>query len=150
MASVLFREKQKIDSLWPLLVLAITLVVNWVVYFYYGYEDLSVLYKSMLVSGLAAAFLSIVRLETEITKDTIKFKLFPIHLKWKTIIRKDVKKSSLISVKPIKDFGGWGYRRIKDGKAYLVRGNEGVRFDLENGQHIFLGTQKLEECKKIL
>lgn len=150
MDSIIFKEKQRMDSLWPLLILAITLVVNWFIYYYNPNEDLSILYKSVIASALAAAFLSLIKLETVITKDEIRYKLFPINFSWNTIYKKDIHKATVMSVKPIKDYGGWGYRRGLKSKAYLVKGKDGIRLDLDNGQHIFIGTQKKEELERVV
>jgi len=150
MSDILFKEKQRIDSLWALLIMAFTLLVNWVLYYFYPNEDLSILYKSVTVSVLAVAFLTLIRLETEITKNEIRYKLFPINFKWHILNKKDILKATILSVKPIKDYGGWGYRRGLKSKAFLVKGKYGIRLDLDNEQHIFIGTQKQEELERVV
>lgn len=147
MSDAIYREKQKPDSIWAILVLAVTFVINWMVYFLYGEDDFSFLYKTVLIALLTALFFSVIKLETEISKDKIKFRLFPIHFKWVVIEKKDIQKLSVVSFQPLRDYGGWGLRWVKNGKAYIVKGNNGLRLDLSDGRHILIGTQNKEILK---
>ena len=44
--------------------------------------------------------------------------------------------------RPIIDYGGWGIRFNKSGKAYTVSGKIGLQIELSNGDGILIGTQK--------
>jgi hypothetical protein len=145
----IYREKQKPDSLWALLVVAVTMVMNVIVFFFYDYEDISFLYKTVAMALLTAAFLSLVRLDTEISKDAVKFRLFPLHFRWVVIPMKDIKNLSVVTFRPIREYGGWGFRRVKNGKAYIIRGRDGLRLEFPDGRHVLIGTQNKETLQKL-
>lgn len=44
--------------------------------------------------------------------------------------------------RPIIEYGGWGIRFNKSGKAYTVCGTTGLQISLLNGKEILIGTQK--------
>ena len=44
--------------------------------------------------------------------------------------------------KPIIEYGGWGIRFNKSGKAYTVCGTTGLQISLLNGKEILIGTQR--------
>lgn len=48
------------------------------------------------------------------------------------------------------DFGGWGYRLGKWGKAYSTKGEHGVQLIMKDGSQLMIGTQKPEEVQKII
>lgn len=144
----IYREKQKPDSLWAILVVAVTMVINVVVFFLYDYEDITLLYKTVAMALLTAAFLSAIRLDTEMTQDMIKFRLFPLHFKWKVVPVKELKNLKVITFRPIRDYGGWGYRWVKNGKAYIISGCDGLRLEFHDGRFIVIGTQNKEALQK--
>jgi hypothetical protein len=47
--------------------------------------------------------------------------------------------------RPIRDYGGWGIRYGRGGKAYNVSGNRGVMLELSDGQKLLIGSQRPEE-----
>jgi hypothetical protein len=44
--------------------------------------------------------------------------------------------------RPIRDYGGWGIRYGRNGKAYNVSGNRGVMLEFSHGQKLLIGSQK--------
>jgi len=44
--------------------------------------------------------------------------------------------------RPIIEYGGWGIRFNKSGKAYTVFGTTGLQISLLNGKEILIGTQR--------
>lgn len=46
---------------------------------------------------------------------------------------------------PLMDYGGWGIRRGKRGRAYNVRGNRGVVLSFKDGTSLLIGSQKADE-----
>ena len=45
----------------------------------------------------------------------------------------------------MREFGGWGIRVSRNGRAYNASGNTGVQLVLADGSHILIGTQRAEE-----
>jgi hypothetical protein len=76
-----------------------------------------------------------------------------IHIQHISLIRRDIAMSDIqsaeaIKYNPIRDYGGWGYRRLlgKNSVAYNVSGNEGVRLTLRGAGHdILIGSQHAAE-----
>ena len=46
---------------------------------------------------------------------------------------------------PLRDYGGWGIRRGKKGRAYNVRGNRGVLLSFKDGTSLLIGSQRADE-----
>ena len=55
-----------------------------------------------------------------------------------------------VTFDPERDYGGYGIRSSRQGKAYLAGGNRGVRLKLVNGATLVVGSQRSEELAGIL
>jgi hypothetical protein len=51
---------------------------------------------------------------------------------------------------PLRDYGGWGIRRGKKGRAYNVRGNRGVVLSFKDGTNLLIGSQKADELAGVI
>jgi hypothetical protein len=145
-----FTEVQRIDSIWPLAILTITLVFNWVLYFVTGYKTLDFFYGSMLSIAILCTFFTVVKLHTKINSSGIQYKFFPFHLKWQSISWTEIEKSEIRSYKPIREYGGWGLRYGKQGKAYTIKGKTGLQLYLKTGRNILIGTNESEALAQVL
>ena len=56
-----------------------------------------------------------------------------------------LKKYEVQTYRPIRDYGGWGIRYGRGGKAYNVSGNRGVMLELSDGQKLLIGSQKPDD-----
>jgi hypothetical protein len=61
-----------------------------------------------------------------------------------------IEKYEVITYDPILDYGGWGIKYNRHGKAYNVSGNKGLQLYLKNGKRILIGTQKESELTNFL
>ena len=52
-----------------------------------------------------------------------------------------IKKYQIRQYRPIIEYGGWGIRYSKYGKAYNVSGKIGLQIELTNGKRLLIGTQ---------
>jgi hypothetical protein len=145
-----FEEVQKIDSIWPLSILAVTLVGNWLLYFLLKHDNLTFFYVSVLSIGLLCLFISSLKLSTEITNESVKYKMFPFHFKWRELSKKEIDKLEIRTYRPLQEYGGWGNRRGKSGRAYTIKGKQGLQLTLKNGDKILLGTSKPDEISKVI
>jgi hypothetical protein len=145
-----FKEIQRIDSLWPLLILAVTLVSNWILYFRLHESNLEFFYISVSTAMLLSGILVMTKLTTRIDTDGIYFRLFPFQLRSRYIQWHEIASVEVRNYKPIKEFGGWGLRWSRDGKAYSVRGNEGIQLTLKDKKRILIGTQRPNEAKEVV
>lgn len=91
-----------------------------------------------------------IKLTTEIKTDGIYVKMFPFHFKWQFFPFENIERVELVKYSPLKDYGGWGIRYGKGGKAYNARGNMGIMLHFKNGKNLLIGTQRGEEFIEIL
>lgn len=145
-----FTEVQRIDSIWPLAILTITLVFNWVLYFVTDYKTLDFFYGSMLSVAILCTFFTVVKLHTKINSSGIHCKFFPFHFKWQSIPWNEVENSEIRTYKAIREYGGWGLRFNSTGKAYIIKGNSGLQLYLKNGKKILIGTNQSDALAQVL
>lgn len=97
--------------------------------------------------GLAYLFYSL-KLVTEVQTDGLYVRFFPLtHHK---IPFENIKHCEGRTYSPIREFGGWGIRYGKRGKAYNVSGNQGVQLELSNGKRFLIGSQRPEELARAI
>ena len=145
-----FKEIQKFDSLWFFVILAMVSVVNYFIYVQGREAELTsivVSYGAVVIAGLIFVFF---RLQTEIDSFNVKFRFFPFHIHWQEIPWSDITHAEVRTYRPIMEYGGWGLRFGKNGKAYTTKGKTGLQLTLKNGKKILIGTQKQEELKYFL
>lgn len=49
-----------------------------------------------------------------------------------------------------RDYGGYGFRSIRGGKAYVANGGRGVRVTLTGGEKLMVGSQRPDELAQML
>jgi hypothetical protein len=135
-----YAEVQKIDSLWPLLLFTITMVFNWVMYFYLDYADLNLFYVSVLSVGLLSTFLLMLRLYTRVDAGGVHYRFFPFHFRWHNIGWKEIAKIDVRQYSPWSEYGGWGLRWGKSGWAYIISGKSGLQLLMKDNKKILIGT----------
>lgn len=105
-----------------------------------------------IVIVLMVAFLMLnLTLITEVRTEGFYYR-FPVLINRLREIRKDeISYCEVGKYHPIREFGGWGIRfRPGRGKAYNVKGNEGVKIFLKNGKMVLFGTQQPYEMKRAM
>jgi hypothetical protein len=56
-----------------------------------------------------------------------------------------VRRVEVVTYRPIADYGCWGSRPGRDGeRAFIARGNRGVRIELNDGSKFLIGSQRPE------
>lgn len=90
------------------------------------------------------------KLSTRIDQNGIHYKFSPFINRWKVKNWSEIKDATLITYHPLRDYGGWGLRWGRKGKALNVAGNRGLSVQLKNGKKFMLGTQKAEEMQQFL
>lgn len=105
---------------------------------------------SLLLLGLAALFF-VLKLETEVHRDGLYVRFFPMHIHHKKISPGQLVDSYARQYRPIMEYGGWGIRcGFTGGRAYNVRGNKGVQLVLQNGRRLLIGSQKADELAEAI
>lgn len=92
------------------------------------------------------------RLQTEIRRDGIYARFSPVHRQFTYFNPDDLQKCFLRKYKPIREFGGWGFRYSvsKGGKAWNVSGNIGLQLVFKNGNKLLIGTRKPQSLQRAL
>lgn len=89
-------------------------------------------------------------LTIEVRPDGLYFRFFPLHRSFRKIASEDLAGYEVRTYSPLKDYGGWGIRYGRRGKAYNVSGNRGVQLEFSNGDKLLLGSQKPEELAEAM
>ncbi|MCE2789731.1 MAG: hypothetical protein LW630_07455 [Saprospiraceae bacterium] len=145
------EEVQKLDTIWPLVAVAVPLVVNWILYFVFYERDMTPFYASMGTSLVLALLLKYSRLTTRWDGIKLSVQFRPFHFKPLSIDGKDILSAEICQYNPIRQFGGWGIRSSrKYGKAYSVYGSTGVQLTLKNGQKLLIGTNQPELWQELI
>ena len=63
---------------------------------------------------------------------------------------KEVGKTEVVSYRPVEDYGGYGVRLTKRGRAYIASGDRGVRITFAKGGKILIGSQRPEELERAI
>jgi len=146
-------ESQRLNQTWMLVVQILLVIIACATPILAFITKSGPLAGPLLVSFfvlLVAYMLRSIVLKTEIRQDMIRFRFFPIHLKWKTIEKKEIEGIAVIKYDPIADYGGWGIRIGPKGWAYTTKGIEGVYMVLMDGRRILLGTDRPEAVRESL
>ena len=83
-------------------------------------------------------------LDTEVREYGVCIRFRPFHRKSVVFSFESVQKAEAITYNPLQDFGGWGFRYRRNGKAYNVRGNKGVLLTLKDGKNVLIGSNHHE------
>ena len=159
MSEPLFKESQRFRQPWLILLF---IVLN-LMFLYplfqqlilgepYGDEATSnaeLLLMSLLTLGISALFF-IFRLDTEISNDGISARLFPLHRKFRRFAWKDIQQIEVRQYKPVWEYGGWGIRYGKNGKAWNISGNQGIQLVFQNGKKLLIGTNDAEAVRGVI
>ncbi len=73
-----------------------------------------------------------------------------LHLSYRKIPLNKLLKYETRVYSPLKEYGGWGIRYDPKGKAYNVKGNQGVQLELSSGECILIGSQRPTEFVKAI
>ncbi len=159
MAPKVFTEKQHFNQLWlMLLMIVVTSAAAW------GFVQQVLLDKPfgnnpapdivlifvLLIPIAIFIFIRIITLHTRVDSHGVSWRFVPLHRKERHKSWKEIDTAEVIRYHPIRDYGGWGYRLGRAGKAYSVSGRNGLHLIFNNGTKLLIGTQKPDELKRVL
>ena len=90
------------------------------------------------------AFVTAVKLTTEVRADGVYYCFSPLHLSFRRIGFDEMGRYEALRYRPLLEYGGWGLRIRYRRRAYSISGDRGVRFTLPDGRTILLGSLKAE------
>ena len=143
----IFYEKQQFRQVWIWMILILILLILLI----------------PIISGVFGVFLNIIlltigycfiwlfysmKLITEIKKDGIQITFTPFT---NFIIPfNKIRSYKIREYRPILEYGGWGIRFNRAGKAYTVSGKIGLQIELSNGKEILIGTENPDKILQSL
>lgn len=94
----------------------------------------------------------IFRLDTQIKKDGIYVRFFPIHVKFRHYTWGELTKIFVRRYSPLAEYGGWGLRfgLFGKGRAYNVSGDKGLQLEFTDNRKLLIGTNKPDELTEVL
>jgi len=150
--SLEYHETQYFRQPWIIAVVAGVAIITW--YSVLVTEPLvgAVQVVLLLAFGvLLPLFFAVLRLETQVSTDGISYRMPPIVLRERIIPWNELLSADLITVRPIRDCGGWGIRYCRrEGIAYLVSGNQVIRCRKKTGETVLLGTRQPDEMMRAI
>lgn len=158
MADILFREVQPFRTLRLRLLLAVppagvTALAVWQValghvWGRYPMSNGGLIFLTVLL-WIVYRWLTHVRLITTVEPGAITVRLTGL---WRQdrIDLSGVTAAAPVTFNAVTDFGGYGWRTFKGGRAYLAGDTAGVRLQLRSGGAITIGTERPEELAKAI
>lgn len=154
-----FTEKQRFTQWWLWLLLSAVMIYTIYNFIedrqYFSTLELAI---SILIPILVIILFLVIRLETKIDEHGISVRFFPFQITFRYYPWRNIKKAYVRKYSPLGEYGGWGLRQglFGTGKAYNIKGNQGLQIILNNEKKVLIGTQKqnvlklyLENSKKI-
>jgi hypothetical protein len=96
----------------------------------------------VFMAGFSWLFYSL-KLITEVDSEGIHVRFFPLTRKH--IPFENISSCEARNYRPIQEYGGWGIRFSRKGRAYNVSGNRGVQLGLLQGMPLLIGSQKADD-----
>jgi hypothetical protein len=166
---ILFREVQRFRQWW-LWILAVGLPLLGTMPLIYGFYQQIILgipwparkdpmddITLVIVTGIMIVvnislpiWIYFTKLITEVRSDGVYIWFVPFHWSFQRISLDTVRAVHALTYRPMMEYGGWGIRYCKKGKAYNVSGNRGVRLDFSDGKHLLIGSQVPDELAQAL
>lgn len=144
-----FEEVQPFDQTWLWAVMGIEVVVVFLPLLLTG-QPWYILAVVAIIMALTLGMLSSIKLTTRIDSDGIFYRMTPFHFREQFIPWDEIDAVYVRKYSPVKEYGGWGMRYSRQGKAFNVKGNEGIQVVFKNGKKLMLGTQRGEEASQVL
>jgi len=113
-------------------------------------SDAVLLVVGIIFGFLFPLFFLFSKLVTEVRDDGLYFRFYPFHRSFQKIEFMRIKKYEVRTYRAFKEYGGWGIRYSRNGKAYNVGGNEGVQLELINGERILIGSGRPDELLRAI
>ncbi len=108
-------------------------------------DDVIAIVAWAAVGVVIPALFLMMRLETEVRGDGLYVRFFPFHLKPRRFAWGEIRESRARRYGPLREYGGWGIRWGRGGRAYNVSGDRGLQLVMEDGKRWLIGSQKADE-----
>ncbi len=142
---LIFREVQRFSP-WCYLLLVFVIVFSAVITLIaVPRQEAVTRILSITLPILFSVLFLLLKLETEVRSDGLYVRFFPFHIRYRKFTAEDLSEYYARTYRPILEYGGWGIKWGKRGKAYNASGNRGVQLVLKNNKRLLIGSQRPEE-----
>lgn len=152
-----FTENQRFNQPFVYIILGMVLLVSASPLFLLSQQNMEsehidlVMIVFMSLPILIIGFmLFVLQLRTRIDRQGIHYGFYPFKNPLKLIPWREIESCEVIQYSPLRDYGGWGYRYGRKGKALNVRGNQGIKIIFVGGKSLLIGTQKPQEAQQAI
>lgn len=90
------------------------------------------------------------KMVTEVRPSDITVSAWPLSFLRRSIPLDQIRTCEARTYSPLGEYGGWGIRYGRAGKAYNMRGNRGVQLVLASGERLLIGSQKADELAAVI
>jgi hypothetical protein len=90
------------------------------------------------------------RLVTHVGPRRLTVRFVPFHRRPKNVDLGEAVSVESVTYNALKEYGGYGIRKSRHGKAYNVSGNRGARITFRDGRHVLIGSQRPDELTSAL
>ena len=148
-----FTEKERFTQWWLWLLFSAVMIYTIYNFIedrqYFSTLELAI---SIIIPILVIILFLVIRLETKIDEHGISVRFFPFQITFRYYPWRNIKKAYVRKYSPLGEYGGWGIRQglFGKGKAYNVKGNQGLQIILNDEKKVLIGTKKLEEIGTFL
>jgi hypothetical protein len=160
-----FHEEQRFTQRWLWVLIILNMLVLAVI-FGYGFieqlvfgrpwgdrpvSDMTLILVGATVLLFSASMIYIfytLRLITEVRDSGLYIRFYPFR--GSSIPYHNIKSCEARTYNPLREYGGWGIKYGRSGKAYNIIGNRGVQLVLDNQQRILIGSQHAEELEQAI
>jgi hypothetical protein len=98
---------------------------------------------------LIAVWFYMVKLVTEVDDREVRAQ-FVLLWRPRHIPFTEIREVKAVTYRPIREYGGWGIRKGRNGWAYNVSGDRGVRVLHRDGSTFLIGSQRAEELEQAI
>ena len=94
----------------------------------------------LFVFGGVTILLYLSRLDAKVTPSGLSTRFYPMEWSFRETEWKDIVQMRIVTIRPLRDFWGWGLRYGLNSKAYIITGDKCVELELSNGSKLYVNT----------
>ena len=162
---VKFREVQRFRQKW-LWIALVAVLLSLIISFGYGMikqlvfgqpwgnipmsdTALAIVGPFLILMGIGISWLFLkIKLLVEVREDGVHINFVPLVRR--TVLFGNIVSCEVRAYRPMREYGGWGVKYGRAGKAYNVSGNRGVQLKLTSGKGLLIGSQRPEELAQAI
>ena len=110
-----------------------------------------VLYLVLAIGLLTSWLVFRFKLLLTVDEEGVHYAFKPMHRCSQTITWAEIDKCYVRKYKPMREYGGWGWRYgCRGGRAFNMSGNMGLQIETKSGKKILIGTRRPDELQKVI